>query len=166
MAQEGDAINITCITVGKSAGIYLKRSTVRLMVVTHFSKKSESIITESYKNRTIISGSLNNLVITITNIQPNDTDVYTCHATVSDNIQGNGTMVVVTEKKGKRKYGSLGVILIVVSFFIGLVLWPLSMMLKKWVCNLRKSQNTSCTVYEDMSYVIQRNTSCQNNQYN
>ncbi|XP_036613328.1 T-cell antigen CD7 [Trichosurus vulpecula] len=171
MAQEGDTINITCATIGESIGLYLKRNIVRPMDVLYFSRKNETIITKSYENRTIISGSLNNLVITITNIQLNDTDVYACQATASTNLLGNGTVVMVTEKKWIKEKGNLknlqvGVILIVASFFIGLALWPLFVMLKKWVHNLRKTQNPSCIIYEDMSYTIQRNTICRDNQYN
>ncbi|XP_027729016.1 T-cell antigen CD7 [Vombatus ursinus] len=170
MAQEGDTVNITCTTTGKSSGLYLKRSIVMLIEVMHFSKNNKSIITKNYKNRTIISGSLNDLMITITNIQLNDTDVYTCEATTSENLLGTGTIVVVTEKKWKKKDGNLNsqveVVLIVTSFFIGLALWPLFMMTKKWVQNLRRTQNPSSTVYEDMSYAIQRNTICRDNQYN
>ncbi|XP_068920033.1 T-cell antigen CD7 [Petaurus breviceps papuanus] len=166
MAQEGDTINVTCTTSGKSFGLYLKRHLIRFMEVIYFSKENKSIITKSYKNRTIISGTLNNLVITISNIQLDDTDFYICQATTSSNTLGNGTMVAVTEKKQKKEDGHLGLVLIVTSFFIGLVLGPLLMMLKKLVDNSRKTQNTTCTIYEDMSYVIQHNTSCENNQYN
>ncbi|XP_020856522.1 T-cell antigen CD7 isoform X2 [Phascolarctos cinereus] len=170
MAQEGDTINITCTTTGKSSGLYLKRSTIRLIEVIHFSKKNKSIITKSYENRTIVSGSLNNLMITITNVQLNDTDVYTCEATTSDNLLGTGTIVVVTEKKWKKEDGNLKnsqveVVLIVISFFIGLALWPLFMMMKKWVHKVRRTQNPSGSVYEDMSYAMQRNTTFQDNQY-
>ncbi|XP_043818736.1 T-cell antigen CD7 [Dromiciops gliroides] len=172
--EEDGTINITCITKGVSRGLYLKRRTVRPMNVIHLSDKSKLIFHENYKNRTNISGSLNNLTITISNIELNDIDIYTCEATVFDNLQGNGTILMVTEKKWKNVNSTnppvsinpwLWVVFIVMSFFIGLFLWPLLMTMKKRVYNLRRPQHTSCSVYEDMSFVIQQNNTCHSNQY-
>ncbi|XP_051851272.1 T-cell antigen CD7 [Antechinus flavipes] len=166
MAQEGDTINITCNTTGQSLGLYLKRSTIEFKNVMYLSKEGELIMDTNYENRTFFSGILNNLVITITDIGLNDTDVYTCQATVFDNLKGTGTMVVVTEKIWKKEDGNLRksqmwVVLIVISFFFGLALWPLFVIIKKQVYS-SKTQNT-CSIYEEMSYNAQRNVTCQDN---
>ncbi|XP_074080896.1 T-cell antigen CD7 [Macrotis lagotis] len=172
MAQEGDTINITCISSGPSLGVYLKRTAIMFMNILHFSERRELILNKEYMNRTFLSGSLKNLVITIINIQLNDTDVYTCENTALNNLLGSGTMVVVTEKKWEKESEDrnpenpqLWMILSVIFFFAGVALWPLLMIMKKWVYKFRKTQNVPCNVYEDMSYSNQRNTTCQNNQY-
>ncbi|XP_074116619.1 T-cell antigen CD7 isoform X2 [Sminthopsis crassicaudata] len=170
MAQEGDTINITCNTTGQLVGLYLKRSFIEFKNVMYLSKEGELIKDTNYENRTFFSGSLNNLVITITNVGLSDTDVYICQATVLNNLEGNGTMVMVTEKIWKKENGNMKksqvwVILIVISFFIGLALWPLFVIIKKQVHNSR-TQNTTCSIYEEMSCSVQHNTTCQENQYN
>ncbi|XP_007482862.2 T-cell antigen CD7 [Monodelphis domestica] len=172
MAQEGDTINMTCLVSGKLRGLYLRRLTVMEMNVI-YSSENEFITAPNYKNRTSTSGFLNNLMITIINVQLNDTDVYICQAImIHENIQGTGTMVVVTEKKWKQEVGNpknlqVWVGLIVLFFTIGLALGPLYMMMKKLrkKFHLRRIQNPSSSIYEDMSHTLRRNTMCPDNQY-
>ncbi|XP_044533087.1 T-cell antigen CD7 [Gracilinanus agilis] len=179
-AQEGDTINITCLASGKLHGLYLRRLTVMRMKVIYLSE-NEFITAMNYKNRTSISGPLSNLMVTITNVQLNDTDVYICEGImIRENLQGNGTIVVVTEKKWKQEVGgengnkNLQVypytypIMMVLFFAFGLALGPLYMKMKKLrkKFNLRRTQNPLNSVYEDMSYTIHRNTMCQDNEYN
>ncbi|GCC20867.1 hypothetical protein chiPu_0019435, partial [Chiloscyllium punctatum] len=104
--------------------------------------------------------SKNSFILTITNVQPNDTGVYYCK--VWGDISGNGTQLTVTEQPGNWLLmiiigATLAFVLLLCIFLIVLLY------MKKWACfqSLSKPEGTSeeelNTVYATVSEKVQKN---------
>lgn len=167
------SISITCTTRGgPQYGVYLKQrwpETPQPSVI-YYEDRKEPTVDKRFSGRIDFSGSQNNLTITMRLLKPADSALYSCHAVMENEVQGSGTMIVVTEKlsQGELQVTSVSLLtaLPVGFFLIGLTLGALCMLKKtqiKKLCTSR-DKNSQCVVYEDMSY-SNRNAPCTPNHY-
>ena len=85
-AQQGESINITCV---------LKSSNEKVLYVL---SQNTTTISPTFANRLEYSKQEKKLVITLHNLQENDTDIYVCAAVLKNSsfsVSESGTMVLV-----------------------------------------------------------------------
>ncbi|KFO86729.1 T-cell antigen CD7, partial [Buceros rhinoceros silvestris] len=140
----------------------LLRTHVQPERVLHVLNQNAPTIDPSFANRLEYSKEEKKIVITLHDLQKNDSDVYVCAAEEENSsflsMSRSGTMMVVKEVEqtdcGNGSwviYGLTTVVLLLFSALICCTLYRVNV--KK--CFQRREQNT---VYEDMSYRSRHNT--------
>ncbi|NXY24722.1 CD7 protein, partial [Atrichornis clamosus] len=169
---QGQSISITCELKSspEDEGIYLLRTHVQPGEVLYVSHRNVSRASPAFKNRWEYSKEGKSVVITLQNLQQNDSDNYVCAEEVKDSplLSASGTMVLVKEWEQaysqackKSSWGLYGLIIVVVLLFCALVCCTLYHVdLKKYF-----QKKTPNIVYEDMSYSSRRNTMVRNDTY-
>ncbi|NXL92767.1 CD7 protein, partial [Alectura lathami] len=153
--QQGQSIYITCELKSsrEDEGILLLKIQIQLEKVLYVSSQNTSTIFPAFANRLEYSKQEKKLVITLHNLQKNDTDIYVCAAVLKNSSQTechNISLAVV-----------YGLITAVVLLFLALICSTLYCVnIKKYF--QKRKQNV---VYEDMSYCSRRNTLVRTNTY-
>ncbi|MBZ3891935.1 T-cell antigen CD7, partial [Sciurus carolinensis] len=172
---EGASVNITCCTSGPLQGIYLRRSWPQTTNVIYYEDNETSTVDQQFQGRVHLSGTQDNLTITMHRLQRADSGTYTCEAVLDSHVLGPGTMLMVTEKPSQVVHRcqeplptslALPIALAVGFFLMGLGLGVLCTLRRtqiKGMCTSRDKSSAS-VVYEDMSY-SRCNTLSTPNQY-
>ncbi|KFQ24327.1 T-cell antigen CD7, partial [Merops nubicus] len=131
----------------------------RVLYVSH---QNASTIHPAFANRLEYSREEKKIVITLHNLQKNDSDIYVCAVVVKNSpflsANGSGTFMLVkeVEQTGCRHsfwdiYSLIIMVVLLFSALVGCILYRVDM--KKY---FQKRKNN--TVYEDMSYCSRRST--------
>uniref|UniRef100_A0A8D2D5G6 Ig-like domain-containing protein n=1 Tax=Sciurus vulgaris TaxID=55149 RepID=A0A8D2D5G6_SCIVU len=187
---EGASVSITCCTSGPLQGIYLRRSWPQTTNVIYYEDNETSTVDQQFQGRVHLSGTQDNLTITMHRLQRADSGTYTCEAVLDSHVLGPGTMLMVTGREhapsGPAGLASssplhslqplslqllptslaLRVALAMGCFLVGLGLGVLCTLRRtqiKGMCTSRDKSSAS-VVYEDMSY-SRCNTLSTPNQY-
>ncbi|KFV98913.1 T-cell antigen CD7, partial [Eurypyga helias] len=140
----------------------LLRTQVQPERVLYVSSQNASTIFPAFANRLDYSKEEKKVVITLRNLQKNDSDIYVCVGVLKNSsfLSGNrkGTMILIKEMEQKdcsiNSWGTYGLIIAVVLLFSVLTCctW--------YYANMKKyfQKKTPNTIYEDMSYSSRRNT--------
>ncbi|KFV48769.1 T-cell antigen CD7, partial [Tyto alba] len=130
--------------------------------VLHVSSQNASTIFPPFANRLEYSKQEKKIVITLHNLQKNDSDIYVCAGVVknSSHLSANrsGTMMLIKEVEqthcSNSSWAFYGVIVVVVLLFSALIYYCLYRVDVKKCFQKRKPNE----IYEDMSYSSRRNT--------
>ncbi|POI23875.1 hypothetical protein CIB84_012377, partial [Bambusicola thoracicus] len=167
-AQQGESINITCVLKSSHEGIMLLRIHMQLEKVLYVLSQNTTTIFPTFANRLDYSKQEKKLVITLHNLQENDTDIYVCAAVLKNSslsVSESGTMVLVKgEKQTACRTSSLAIyipIIVVVLLLSTLIGFILTRINKKKIFQKRKMN----VVYEDMSFSSRSNTLVRTNTY-
>ncbi|NXL41237.1 CD7 protein, partial [Podilymbus podiceps] len=143
--QQGQSINITCALESshEDEGILLLKTHVQPERVLYVSSQNASTISPTFANRLEYSKEDKKIVVTLHNLQKNDSDLYVCTGILKNSlfsVNGSGTMILIK------------------ALFSTAVCFVLQMKnyFKKKIPNV---------VYEDMSYSSRRNTVVRTNAY-
>ncbi|NWR31907.1 CD7 protein, partial [Tachuris rubrigastra] len=173
--QQGQSVSITCV-MNSSRGdgeIYLLRTHVQPKSVLYVSNQNTSRILPAFAGRLEYSKEGRQIVITLRNLQENDSDNYVCAEEVKDVkntrlLSASGTMLLV---KGGQAHSQqacrdtswviYSLLIVVVLLFCALVCCTL------YRVNIKKyfQKKPPNVVYEDMSYSSRRNTLARTNTY-
>ncbi|NXE87582.1 CD7 protein, partial [Menura novaehollandiae] len=169
--ERGQSISITCELKSspEDEGIYLLRTHVQPAEVLYVSDLNVSRVPPAFANRLEYSKEGKSIVITLHNLQQNDSDNYVCVEKVKDSAlhSASGTMVLV---KGEQEYSQAcnksswdvyALIVVVALLFCALVCCTLYRVDVKKYFQKQKPN----IVYEDMSYNSRRNTLVRTNTY-
>ncbi|XP_008948103.1 PREDICTED: uncharacterized protein LOC103782110, partial [Merops nubicus] len=169
--QQGQSINITCALKSsyEDEGIYLLKTHMQHERVLYVSHQNASTIHPAFANRLEYSREEKKIVITLHNLQKNDSDIYVCAVVVKNSpflsANGSGTFMLVkeVEQTGCRHsfwdiYSLIIMVVLLFSALVGCILYRVDM--KKY---FQKRKNN--TVYEDMSYCSRRSTMVRSNVY-
>uniref|UniRef100_A0A8D0GS44 CD7 molecule n=1 Tax=Sphenodon punctatus TaxID=8508 RepID=A0A8D0GS44_SPHPU len=179
IADEGESVNITCqASQGTMDGMKLKREVVNDMTVLTVVENPRNI-SPRYAQGIEFVEVQNTFVITLRELQKNDTDVYYCRgiAVINGNhnsVSGSGTMLVVRdkclEKMKQEERPSLSWLLYVLAFLglfsvslLGYII--LSHIDIKKHCRRGKKGQAQNIVYEDMNCSLRRNNMATLNVY-
>ncbi|XP_074745503.1 T-cell antigen CD7 isoform X1 [Strix uralensis] len=162
--QQGQSISITCALKSshEDEGIYLLKTHIQPERVLHVSSQNDSTIFPAFANRLEYSKQEKKIVITLHNLQKNDSDIYVCAVVVKNSsflsVNRSGTMMLIKEVEdthcSHNSWGFYGLIIVVALLFSVLVCCTLYRIDMKKYFQKRKTN----TVYEDMSYSSRRNT--------
>lgn len=99
-AQQGESTNITCVLKSSNGDeeIMLLRLHRQLEKVLYVLSQNTTTISPTFANRLEYSKQEKKLVITLHNLQENDTDIYVCAAVLKNSsfsVSESGTMVLV-----------------------------------------------------------------------
>ncbi|NXI62313.1 CD7 protein, partial [Anseranas semipalmata] len=140
----------------------LIKSHMQLERVLYVSSQNAPTIFPAFANRLEYSKQEKKLVITLHNLQQNDSDIYVCAAVLKNSslfsVSQSGTMVLV--KGGKQiachnsSWTTYALIILVALLFFALICRALYCVQVKKYFQKRKPN----AVYEDMSYSSRRNT--------
>ncbi|XP_071429446.1 T-cell antigen CD7 isoform X2 [Pithys albifrons albifrons] len=168
--QQGQSVSIACGMHSSEAGegIYLLKTHVQPEEVLQLLSQSAARISPAFAGRLNYSKEGKQMVITLHNLQKNDTDNYVCAEQVTTKntrlLSARGTMVLVKDAEGQQAYsqqacsaGSWAIYslsILVALLFCALVCCTL------YHVNIKKyfQKKTLNVVYEDMSYSSRRNT--------
>lgn len=166
-AQQGESINITCVlkSSNEDEEIMLLRLHRQLEKVLYVLSQNTTTISPTFANRLEYSKQEKKLVITLHNLQENDTDIYVCAAVLKNSsfsVSESGTMVLVKgEKQTACSISSLAIyipIIVVALLLSALICFILNRINKKKFVQKRKIDG----VYEDMSFSSRSNTLVRN----
>ncbi|NXU53313.1 CD7 protein, partial [Turnix velox] len=141
---------------------YLLKTQVQPESVLYVSPQNEAAVLPAFSGRLEYSKREEKLVITLHNLQKNDSDLYVCAAVLKNStsfsVNGSGTMMVVkeveqTECRG-NSWGIYGLLIVVVLLSCVLVCCILYHVDVKKYFQRRKPN----AVYEDMSFCSRRST--------
>uniref|UniRef100_A0A8D2JLH3 Ig-like domain-containing protein n=1 Tax=Sciurus vulgaris TaxID=55149 RepID=A0A8D2JLH3_SCIVU len=96
---EGASVSITCCTSGPLQGIYLRRSWPQTTNVIYYEDNETSTVDQQFQGRVHLSGTQDNLTITMHRLQRADSGTYTCEAVLDSHVLGPGTMLMVTGRE-------------------------------------------------------------------
>ncbi|NXH72764.1 CD7 protein, partial [Hydrobates tethys] len=130
--------------------------------VLYVSSQNASTIFPAFANRLEYSKQEKKIVITLHNLQKNDSDIYLCAGVVKNSsflsVSRSGTMMLIKEVEqtdcSNSPWGIYGLIIVVALLFSALICCTLYHVNMKKYFQKRKPN----TVYEDMSYSSRRNT--------
>ncbi|KFQ09261.1 T-cell antigen CD7, partial [Leptosomus discolor] len=130
--------------------------------VLHVSSQNASTIFPAFADRLEYSKEEKKIVITLHNLQKNDSDIYVCAVVVKNSsflsVHSSGTMMLIKEVEqtdcSNSSWVIYGLILVVVLLFSALTCCILYHVNMKKYFQKRKAN----TVYEDMSYISRCNT--------
>ncbi|NXF60112.1 CD7 protein, partial [Ciccaba nigrolineata] len=130
--------------------------------VLHVSSQNDSTIFPAFANRLEYSKQEKKIVITLHNLQKNDSDIYVCAVVVKNSsflsVNRSGTMMLIKEVEdthcSHNSWGFYGLIIVIALLFSVLICCTLYRIDMKKYFQKRKPN----TVYEDMSYSSRRNT--------
>ncbi|KAM6118831.1 T-cell antigen CD7-like [Phoenicopterus ruber ruber] len=170
-AQQGQSVNITCALKSshEDEGIFLLKTHVQPERVLYVSSQNAATIFPAFANRLEYSKEEKKIVITLHNVQKNDSDIYVCAGMLKSSsffsVNGSGTMLLIKEAKqtdcSNSSWSIYGLIIVVVLLFAALICCTLYRVnMKKYF----KEKNPNA-VYEDMSYGSRRNTLVRTNPY-
>ncbi|OPJ88711.1 T-cell antigen CD7 isoform A [Patagioenas fasciata monilis] len=160
--QQGQSVNITCAlnSSHEEEEIYLLKTQMQPERVLHVSSPNTSTISPAFANRLEYSKQENKIVITLHNLQKNDSDIYVCAAMVKNFsfllVNRRGTMMLIKEAEQTycNSWVLYSLIIVVALLFSALICCTLYRVNMKKYFHKRKPN----TVYEDMSYSSRRNT--------
>ncbi|NXE01156.1 CD7 protein, partial [Chaetorhynchus papuensis] len=137
---------------------YLLRTHVHHGTVLHVSNFNMLSVSPAFESRLEYSREGNRVVITLHNLQEDDSDNYVCAEEVTNSLlSASGTVVLVKEEEQackKSSWGLYALIVVVALLFCALVCCTLYRVdVKKYF--QKKKPNV---VYEDMSYNSRRST--------
>ncbi|NXC13114.1 CD7 protein, partial [Corythaeola cristata] len=130
--------------------------------VLYVSSQNASTISPAFANRLEYSKQEKKIVITLHNLQKNDSDMYVCAEVLKNSsslsVNRSGTMMLIKEVEQTdchyRSWGIYGLIIAVVLLFSSLVCYTLYHVNMKKYFERRKPNQ----VYEDMSFSSRHNT--------
>lgn len=99
--QQGQSVNITCALKSshEEEGIFLLKTHMQPERVLHVSSQNTSTISPAFANRLEYSKQEKKIVITLHNLQKNDSDIYVCAGVVKNfsflQVNRSGTMVLI-----------------------------------------------------------------------
>ncbi|XP_065591674.1 T-cell antigen CD7 [Cyrtonyx montezumae] len=168
IAQQGESINIICTSESSNEGIIFFKTHMQLEKVLYVSSQNTVTISPAFANRLECSNQEKKLVITLHNLQKNDTDLYMCAAVLKNfslMMSESGTMVLVEGgEQTACNISSLAIyplIIVVVLLSSALICYILHRVnMKKYF--QKKKRNV---VYEDMSFSSRSNTLVRTNTY-
>ncbi|NXW90025.1 CD7 protein, partial [Alopecoenas beccarii] len=134
--------------------------------VLHVSSQNTSNISRAFANRLEYSKQEKKIVITLHNLQKNDSDIYVCAGVVKNFsfllANGSGTMMLIKEAEqtdcSSGSWVLYSLIIMVALLFSALICCTTYRVDMKKHFHKRKPN----TVYEDMSYSSRRNTLMRN----
>ncbi|XP_051490511.1 T-cell antigen CD7 [Apus apus] len=170
-AEQGQSVSITCALQNsqEDKGIYLLKTHMQREQVLFVSGQNVSTVSPAFADRLEYSKGENKIVVTLHNLQKNDSDIYVCAGVLKGSrflsANRSGTMMLVKEVKqtgcSSSSWGIYGLTIMVVILFSALMCSILSRVnLKQCFKNKRRNE-----VYEDMSYSSRRNTLVRANAY-
>ncbi|XP_027741918.1 T-cell antigen CD7 [Empidonax traillii] len=174
--QQGQSVNITCVMDSSrgDGGIYLLKTLVQPESVLYVSNQNTERILPAFAGRLEYSKEGKQIVITLHNLQENDTDNYVCAEEVKNVknthlLSADGTLLLVKERGQARSQKACSdsswviysLLILVVLLLCALVCCTL------YRVNIKKyfQKPTPNVVYEDMSYSSRRNTLVRTNTY-
>ncbi|KFV08802.1 hypothetical protein N340_08980, partial [Tauraco erythrolophus] len=128
----------------------------------HVSSQNASTISPAFANRLEYSKQENKIVITLHNLQKNDSDIYICAGVLKNSsslsVNRSGTMMLIKEVEQTdcrfSSWGIYGLIMVVVLLVFSLICYAVYHVdIKKYFQKRKPNQ-----VYEDMSYCSRHNT--------
>ncbi|KFU83619.1 T-cell antigen CD7, partial [Chaetura pelagica] len=130
--------------------------------VLFVSGRNVSTVSPAFADRLEYSKGENKIVVTLHNLQKNDSDIYVCAGVPKGSLflsaNRSGTMMLVKEVEqtgcSSSSWGIYGLTIVVVILFSALMCSILSHVNLKQYFKTRKRNE----VYEDMSYSSRRNT--------
>ncbi|XP_072208397.1 T-cell antigen CD7 [Excalfactoria chinensis] len=168
--QQGESINITCVLKSshEDEEIMLLKIHMQPEKVLFVLSQNTLTISPTFANRLEYSKQEEKLVITLHNLQENDTDIYVCAAALKNSslsVSESGTMVLV--KGGKQTVCSTSSLAIYIpTILVALLSFALICFV---LCRIdmknffqKKKINV---VYEDMSFSSRSNTLVRTNTY-
>ncbi|NXW74435.1 CD7 protein, partial [Hirundo rustica] len=166
--EQGQSVSITCVLKisPEHEEFYLLRTHVQPGTVLSVSHLNLSEVSPAFGNRLEYSREGNRVVITLHNLQKEDSDKYICAEQVKGSplLSASGTMLLVKEVEqacGKSSWDLYVLLTVVALLFCALVCCTLRHVdVKKYF--QKKKPNV---VYEDMSYISRRSTPVRNNTY-
>ncbi|NXR25173.1 CD7 protein, partial [Cinclus mexicanus] len=164
--ERGQSVSITCVLKSSPEvqKFYLLRAHVQPGTVLSVSNLSVSQVSPAFGNRLDYSREGNRTVITLHNLQEEDSDNYICAEDVMDSplSSASGTMVLVKGGEKvceKSSWGFYALVVVIALLFCALVCCTLYHVdVKKYF--RKKKPNV---VYEDMSYSSRRSTLVRSN---
>ncbi|XP_062362538.1 uncharacterized protein LOC134052213 [Cinclus cinclus] len=164
--ERGQSVSITCVlnSSPEVQKFYLFRAHVQPGTVLSVSNLSVSQVSPAFGNRLEYSREGNRTVITLHNLQEEDSDNYICAEDVMDSplSSASGTMVLVKGGEKvceKSSWGFYALVVVIALLFCALVCCTLYHVdVKKYF--RKKKPNV---VYEDMSYSSRRSTLVRSN---
>ncbi|NWX24716.1 CD7 protein, partial [Aegotheles bennettii] len=129
--QQGQSVNITCAlkTSQEEKGIYLLKTHMQRERVLYVSSQNAATISPAFANRLEYSKEEKKIVITLHNLQKNDSDMYVCAGVLKDSsflsLSRSGTMMLIKEVEqtgySKSSWGISGLAIVVAVLFTALV---------------------------------------------
>ncbi|XP_052543685.1 T-cell antigen CD7 [Tympanuchus pallidicinctus] len=171
-AQQGESISITCVLKSsfEDEWVVLLKTHMQPEKVFYVSSQNTTTIFPTFANRLEYSKQEKKLVITLHNLQENDTDVYACAAGLKNSspfVNESGTMVLV--KGGKQTECSIGSLAIYTpTIVVGVLLLSAVIFYILNSVNVKKKffqKKKTNVVYEDMSFSSRSNTLVRTNTY-
>ncbi|KAM9637988.1 T-cell antigen CD7 isoform 2-T4 [Morphnus guianensis] len=169
--QQGQSINITCALKSshEDEGFYLLKTQMQPERVLYVSSQNGSTIFPAFANRLEYSKEEKKILITLHNLQKNDSDIYVCAGMLKNStflsVNRSGTMVLIKEVEqthcSNKSWGIYGLIIVVALLVFALICCTLYRVDMKKYFQKRKPN----AVYEDMSYSSRRNTLIRANVY-
>ncbi|NWR82243.1 CD7 protein, partial [Furnarius figulus] len=142
----------------------LLKTHVQPELILNVSNLSTAVDLPAFANRLSYSKEGKQVVITLHNLQKNDTDHYVCVEKVktAENtslLSASGTMVLVKDAEGEQACRCSSWIIYILSTVVALLFCAL-VCCTLYRVNVKKyfQKKTPNTVYEDMSYSSRRNT--------
>ncbi|NXF31739.1 CD7 protein, partial [Nyctibius bracteatus] len=141
---------------------YLLKTQVQPEKVLYISSQNASTIFPAFANRLEYSKEEKKIVITLHNLQKNDSDIYVCAGVLKNSsflsVSRSGTMMLIKEVEqtdcSNSSWGIYGLTIVVVLLFSALICCTLYRVNMKKYFQKRKPN----AVYEDMSCSSRRNT--------
>ncbi|XP_021270815.1 uncharacterized protein LOC110407428 [Numida meleagris] len=168
--RQGESINITCVLKNsqEDEAFILLRNHMQHEKVLYVSSQNTSTIFPTFANRLEYSKQEKKLVITLHNLQKNDTDIYVCAATLKNSsvsVSESGTMVLVKgEEQTECSISSLAIYVPTIAAV--LLLFALICYILQHVDMKKYFQKKKINVvYEDMSFSSRSNTLVRTNMY-
>uniref|UniRef100_A0A663LK27 Immunoglobulin V-set domain-containing protein n=1 Tax=Athene cunicularia TaxID=194338 RepID=A0A663LK27_ATHCN len=99
--QQGQSISITCAlnSSHEDEGIYLLKTHMQPERVLYVSNQNDSTIFPAFANRLEYSKQEKKIVITLHNLQKNDSDIYVCAGVIKNfsflSVNRSGTMMLI-----------------------------------------------------------------------
>ncbi|KFP80495.1 T-cell antigen CD7, partial [Apaloderma vittatum] len=141
----------------------LLKTHVQRETVLYVSSQNASTVCSAFADRLEYSEEEKKIVITLRNLQKNDSGVYVCAVVMKNSsflsANGRGTMMLIKEvEQSECVYSSWGIYaLVIVVALLFLELTCCALYNAKMKKNFQK-RNPNNTIYEDMSYGSRRNT--------
>ncbi|NXS72622.1 CD7 protein, partial [Pandion haliaetus] len=141
---------------------YLLKTHMQPERVLYVSSQNASTIFPAFANRLEYSKEEKKILITLHNLQKNDSDIYVCAGVLKNStflsVSRSGTMVLIKEVEqtdcSNKSWGIYGLIIVVALLFFVLICRTLYRVVMKKYFQKRKPN----PVYEDMSYSSRCNT--------